>query len=77
MASVRSYKTKLKSWGLEKNIKATEMCMMVAIADKRQFEEGKKTVFRVGPRTIGWQELQRFGKRKIQEGPDFPARYPG
>ncbi|KAI9874344.1 MAG: hypothetical protein M1830_009850 [Pleopsidium flavum] len=46
-ATARQYKDKFKEWGFEKNIKASDMKIMLAKAEKRKVAEDKNTRFRV------------------------------
>ena len=62
--SERKWKEKLKEWGFEKHISATDMSIIVAKAEKRVREEGKETVFFHGQSEITPQRIERFKRRK-------------
>lgn len=66
------YKKHLKSWGLEKNIKAAEMIAMLRIAEQRR-RNNKETRFVRRGRPVEPEKLRRFAKRyKLPVGGSLP-----
>ncbi|GAB1321031.1 Clr5 domain-containing protein [Madurella fahalii] len=62
VATKKMYKKHLKSWGLEKNIKAVEMIAMLHIAEQRR-RINKETRFIRRGRPVEPEKLRRFAKR--------------
>jgi hypothetical protein len=66
VASVRTWKAKLKEWGFSKNISIRDKQWIVAKAEKRKLEEGKDTVFSHGQVRIAPTKIQGSKRRKIR-----------
>ncbi|KAH8771518.1 hypothetical protein BGZ57DRAFT_433840 [Hyaloscypha finlandica] len=64
-ASERKWKEKLKEWKFDKNISATDMSVLVAIAGKRMRDEGKRTIFFLGESQITRDRIEQFKRRKL------------
>jgi Clr5 domain len=71
-ASERKWKEKLKEWGFQKNIPASDMAILVSKSQKRLREEGKDTIFYLKSGLEGSdlvevkiERLESFKKRKI------------
>lgn len=56
------YKQRLKTWGLEKNIKKTESIAMLRIEEQRR-SENKKTRFIRRGKPVELGKLRRFARR--------------
>ena len=69
--SIRQYKIKIKEWGLEKHIKASDMQILLAKRDKRTRDRGVGTVFVVKGVKIEEDRLNRFGKRGFAKSSDY------
>ncbi|KAL9622637.1 MAG: hypothetical protein Q9160_002947 [Pyrenula sp. 1 TL-2023] len=69
----RKFKSQLKEWGFEKNIKSSFMQLMLAKATKRKLEEDKDTKFRYKGRDILPERMSHFAKRShVTNGKDPP-----
>ncbi|MCJ1306284.1 hypothetical protein MMC08_009104 [Hypocenomyce scalaris] len=66
-ANERAYKDRLKQWKFEKNLKASDMKILVAKAYKRAREDNKGTKFRFRGREMDREKMDRFKKRTTQE----------
>ena len=64
--SLRQYKTKISSWGLEKNVKTREMRFIVMKRQHRRLLETHKRelVFRVRKSRVRAEQIERFMDRK-------------
>lgn len=61
--SLKQYKTKLKEWGLEKNIKDKDMRAIVRKDLKRKAENpSKPTKFRLRKRPVPPEKIERYKK---------------
>jgi hypothetical protein len=63
LPSKRKYKMKLKEWNLDKNLSATDMKVILAIASDRAAREGKETVFYNGGQELSAEKIENFKKR--------------
>jgi hypothetical protein len=61
------WKMKLKEWNFEKNLKKSQMDVLVAKAAKRSTDEDKDTVFYHGKTEISSQRVQNFKKRRLAD----------
>ena len=59
--SPKQYKDRIKTWGLNRNIKADEMESMIKIQQKRNLEN-KPTAFRVRKRPVNPGKIKRYMK---------------
>ena len=60
----KQYKTKLKEWGLEKNIKDKDMRAIVRKDLKRKADDSfKATIFRLRKRPVPPQRIERYKRR--------------
>lgn len=76
MADARSrqkqYKTQIKNWRLEKNIKSKEMKAIIRIKRKRKEMQGKETDFTVRNRPVPPRKIMRYmGKTNTAENESF------
>ncbi|KAL2015640.1 hypothetical protein VTK56DRAFT_5061 [Thermocarpiscus australiensis] len=62
-ATKKMYKKHLKAWGLEKNIKTSEMIAMIEIARRRRLQN-KGTLFVRRGKPVDPGKLRRFAKRR-------------
>lgn len=58
-ATAKQYKDRIKTWGLNRNIKADEMESMIKIRQKRKWEN-KQTAFRVRKRPVNPEKIKRY-----------------
>jgi hypothetical protein len=65
--SLRKWKMKLKEWNFEKNLKKSQMDVLVAKAAKRSRDENKDTIFYYGSTEISNQKIRNFKKRRMVE----------
>ena len=63
-SSLRQLKSKIKEWGAEKNLKASDMETLLAKREKRKHDSGLDTVFLYHGATLEEDKLERFSKRK-------------
>ncbi|KAF8850846.1 hypothetical protein BDZ45DRAFT_167732 [Acephala macrosclerotiorum] len=66
VATAKQYKRKLQLWGLNKNVKGSEMKALVRKQQKRK-EVGKKTVCRVRGYEIDEARISRYIARKAKQ----------
>jgi len=59
----KQYKTQIKHWGLEKNVKGREMEAIVRIKRKRKEMEGKESNFTVRNRAVPPKKIIRYMER--------------
>jgi hypothetical protein len=59
--SLRQYKSQIKNWKWEKNVKGEEMAKMVRIQTARR-QEGKETVFKVRGMEVPSKKIERWLK---------------
>jgi hypothetical protein len=71
-ASERKWKEKLKEWGFQKNLPASDMAILVSKREKRLRDDGKDTTFYLKSGLEGSdlvevrvEKLENFKKRKI------------
>ncbi|CZR50274.1 uncharacterized protein PAC_00146 [Phialocephala subalpina] len=62
-ATKKQYKTKIKRWGLEKNVKDKEMSTIVRKERKRREVDGKESEFLVRGRVVPQEKIRRYMKR--------------
>lgn len=62
--SERQYKRKILHWGLDKNIKESDMKYVLQKQLKRKLESGKDTESTINGRLVPPQKMQRFTQRK-------------
>src|SRR5437762_7726750 len=77
--SERMYKTKIRTWRLNKNNKRREMAAIVRIQRQRE-KADKKTRFRVRGRLVDLAKVGGYVKRRKQRqqaSPAFPVSEPG
>ena len=63
---VKMYKTKLKDWGFEKNIRNDQANFMYRKARKRMAEDGKKIVFHINGVQVPPGKVERLLKSNRQ-----------
>jgi hypothetical protein len=72
------WKIKLKEWKFEKNVPSKEMGFMAAKARKREFEEGKSTVFYRHGVLVDGSKVEQFKKQKLNvneaQGQEMPGK---
>jgi hypothetical protein len=64
----KQYKTQIKRWGLEKNVKAREMEAIIRIKRKRKEMEGKESNFTVRNRAVPPKKIMRYMERTNTTG---------
>lgn len=64
MISERQYKVKIKEWQLEKNIKASDMKILLAKRNQRKQEKDARTVFLIRDIKLDSIRLERFATRE-------------
>jgi hypothetical protein len=64
----KQYKTQIKHWGLEKNVKGREMEAIVRIKRKRKEMEGKESNFTVRNRAVPSKKIMRYMERTNTAG---------
>ena len=64
LSSIRQFKSKIKEWGLDQNIKASDIGTLLAKQQKRKLERDSDTVFLYQGATLEESRLERFAKRR-------------
>lgn len=59
--SQKMYKNRIKKWGIEKKLKASEVVEIVRLHNERTFDQ--PTEFVVGGRVVSWFDVQRYLRR--------------
>ncbi|KAL0768845.1 hypothetical protein CaCOL14_008153 [Colletotrichum acutatum] len=62
-ATERMYKTRLRSWGLEKKLKESEVLYMAQLKRERE-AMGKKTDFYIRNQQVDWERVARYLERR-------------
>ncbi|OCK98550.1 uncharacterized protein K441DRAFT_543101, partial [Cenococcum geophilum 1.58] len=62
-ATAKQYKTQIKRWGLEKNVKDNEMRAVIRMQRKRKEIDGKESEFLLRDRVVPPQKIRRYMKR--------------
>ncbi|KAK4447812.1 hypothetical protein QBC34DRAFT_427047 [Podospora aff. communis PSN243] len=62
-ATQRMYKTRIKSWGLDKNFKESEVVELFRLRRERD-RIGKPTVYAIRGREVDWDRVQTYVRRK-------------
>jgi hypothetical protein len=60
----RQYKRRIALWNLDKNIKDSDMKVMLRVQLQRRNQEGKETAFYLHGRPVAHQKLERYLRRK-------------
>jgi hypothetical protein len=60
----RQYKRRITQWNLDKNIKDSDMKVMLRMQLKRKNEQGKESEFTIHGRPVQAQKLERYVRRK-------------
>lgn len=68
--SPRTWKTKIKEWGFDKNVSKKDMTFVVAKANQRTME-GKETVFYYRGLEITPSKIKNFRRRQKTTGPSI------
>ncbi|KAK3689447.1 Clr5 domain-containing protein, partial [Podospora appendiculata] len=62
-ATQRMYKTRIKSWGLDKNFKESEVVELYRLKRERD-RIGKPSTYKIRGRDVDWDRVQSYVKRK-------------
>ncbi len=63
--SERTWKTKLKAWGFEKNLCAADLAFVIAKLQKRKHDAEKETIFFYHGAEVTAGKIARFKRRKV------------
>ncbi|KIN01170.1 hypothetical protein OIDMADRAFT_145279 [Oidiodendron maius Zn] len=70
-ATERQYKRRIALWNLDKNIKDSDMKVMLRVQLQRRNQEGKETAFYLHGRPVPHQKLERYLRRKALSEADI------